>query len=401
MLVGVDDDSLKWDRPQETVSIARDLGLKAFRITVAWRSGQSRLTGRERRLLDSAVAATWGLRLVVAVYGPPDEAPQDSFERAQYCGYVAELLRTYPTVNDVVIWNEPNVSRFWRPQFDADGASAAPEAYEALLARCWDTLHAARSSVNVIAATSPRGNDNPLATSNVSHSPVTWYREVGAAYRASGRGAPILDTIGHNPYPATTSEPPWAEHPDSSSVGQGDYGKLIAVLEDAFGDTAQPLPGREGVTIWYMEQGFQSTIEFDKAGLYTGSETDGDALPPWSPDAAAAESDGPAPDQATQLADAVRFAYCQPYVGAFFNFELADEPSLLGWQSGVLWVDKTPKPSYYAFKRAVADVNAGSVDCAAFPSPGAHSASTQPIRFNAPPKVPEKPTPKIPVVIVG
>ena len=73
-----------------------------------------------------------------------------------------------------------------------------------------------------------------------------------------------------------------------------------------------------------------------------------------------------ADDQATQLADALRLAYCQPYVGAFFNFLLADERSLGGWQSGLLWANWQPKPSYRSFAHAVADIRRGWVDCAAF-----------------------------------
>ena len=52
------------------------------------------------------------------------------------------------------------------------------------------------------------------------------------------------------------------------------------------------------------------------------------------------------PDQASQLKDAVELAYCQPAVGAFFNFQFIDEVGLGGWQSGLLWADGTPKPSY-------------------------------------------------------
>jgi hypothetical protein len=63
-------------------------------------------------------------------------------------------------------------------------------------------------------------------------------------------------------------------------------------------------------------------------------------------------------DQATQLGDAVRLAYCQPYVGAFFNFLLADESRLTGWRSGLPWSNWRPKPSYHAFGRAVVDVHA-------------------------------------------
>ena len=64
------------------------------------------------------------------------------------------------------------------------------------------------------------------------------------------------------------------------------------------------------------------------------------------------------------MTDALRVAYCQPGVAAFFNFEIADEPSLDGWQSGLLWTDGTPKPSYNAFKTTTRALTARQVDCA-------------------------------------
>jgi hypothetical protein len=69
------------------------------------------------------------------------------------------------------------------------------------------------------------------------------------------------------------------------------------------------------------------------------------------------------PDQASQLTDAIRLAYCEPAVGAFFNFLLADEPDLHGWQSGVMFSDWTPKPSYRTLKSVIAEVNSHRVDC--------------------------------------
>jgi hypothetical protein len=112
-----------------------------------------------------------------------------------------------------------------------------------------------------------------------------------------------------------------------------------------------------------MEQGFQTEVDQTKNGLYRGTETDRRALPAWLGRTLASAIDGPAPDQATQLTDALNLAYCQPAVAAFFNFELADEPSLAGWQSGLLWTDRTPKPSYQPFKAAVRNVASGRVDC--------------------------------------
>jgi len=370
LLVGVADDTLKWsDKPtaQRALTYSRDLGLRAVRVTVPWTPGQTRLGVLDRQPVDRMILATWGggLRVVLAIYGKADDAPQTDAQRDAYCQFVAGLLHRYPGVHDVVIWNEPNSSRFWRPQFAANGTSMAPAAYEALLARCWDVLHAARPGVNVIAASAPRGNDNPGASSNVSHSPVNFYRKLGRAYRQSGRRLPILDTVGHNPYPVTNAERPWTRHPGSTTISQGDYGKLMAVLQEAFGGTAQPIPGRRGVTIWYMEQGFQTTVDAAKTALYRGRETDRQLLPPFF-SLAAAVTAGLAPDQATQLSDALQLAYCQPAVGAFFNFELADETNLAGWQSGLLWSDLTPKPSYVAFRTAVRRVGSGRVDCAGY-----------------------------------
>jgi hypothetical protein len=365
--VGVADDTLKWtDRQQAepALAYAHDLGIRAVRVTVPWRPGETRLGVDDRRPVDRMILATWGggLRVVLAVYGRADDAPQTEAERNNYCGFAASLLRRYPGVNDVVIWNEPNANGFWRPQFDANGASAAPAAYEALLARCWDALHAVRATANVIAASAPRGNDNPASRSS-SHSPVNFYSKLGEAYRASGRSRPILDTVGHNPYPAANTERPWVRHTSSKAIGEGDYEKLMGVLREAFGGTGQPVPGEGRVSIWYMEQGFQTAVDQAKAGLYHGTETDRRALPAWLGRTLASAIAGPAPDQATQLTDALNLAYCQPAVAAFFNFELADEPSLAGWQSGLLWTDRTPKPSYQPFKAAVRNVASGRVDC--------------------------------------
>jgi hypothetical protein len=115
-----------------------------------------------------------------------------------------------------------------------------------------------------------------------------------------------------------------------------------------------------------MEDGFQTRVDPRLATAYIGRENDLFALAAAGVRQVA--GGGPVVDQATQLADAVRLAYCQPYVGAFFNFLLADERSLTGWQSGVLWANWRPKPSYYGFRRAVFDVVADDVDCTAIRS---------------------------------
>jgi hypothetical protein len=280
------------------------------------------------------------------------------------------VLVRYPRIRDVVIWNEPNKSGFWRPQYDGAGRSVAPASYEALLAHCYDVAHALRPDLNVLTSTSSRGNDDPNARSNVSHSPGAFIRGMGAAFRSSGRARPVFDTVGHHPYGEHSAERPWRKHPLSSTIGEGDWDKLVQAYHDAFAGTPQPNPGRcvagRCASIWYMEVGYQTKLEPAKAGYYRGrenSETTVAAVGPGDPPGKQPDERSPAPDHGTQLADGIRLAYCQPYVGAYFNFLLQDENDLEGWQSGVLWADGTRKGSYPAFAQAVRDVAAGNVDC--------------------------------------
>jgi hypothetical protein len=365
LIVGVGEDNLM-GRPAQTIAVARDLGVRAFRLSLVWEPGRTHLSPAARAGLDNAVVAAGGTRLVLAIYGEGGLAPLSPADRSNYCTYARNVLEQYPQINDVVIWNEPNLAYYWWKQFNADETSAAPADYEALLAHCWDLLHAFRPGVNLIGpVVSLWGNDNPEALSNISHSPLSFIRKLGEAYRASGRARPILDTFGHHPHPASADERPWKRHDASVYVSLGDWGKLMNALTEAFEGTAQPIPG-EGPSIWWLEVGYQTLVDEDKKHLYRGTESWRGAVPAFvggEPDFPAPSAESPAPDQATQLIDSVRLSYCQPYVEAFFNFLLWDEPQLGRWQSGVLWADGSPKGSYQGFKRAIAEANDRRVDC--------------------------------------
>ncbi|HEY7536486.1 MAG TPA: hypothetical protein VH721_00735 [Gaiellaceae bacterium] len=360
--VAVTDDAFLY-KPSVAADAARELGLKAFRVSLSWAPGQLAMSPGDVADFDRMVRATTGLRIVVTVYGTARAAPLDDAARDAYCSYVRDLLTRYPAINDVVIWNEANLGFFWQPQFKADGTSAAPSAYEALLARCWDVLHAARPGVNVIMTTSPAGNDNPNAGSNVSHSPGAFIRKLGAAYKATGRAKRIFDTVGHNPYGMSSAEPPWQRHLTPSHIAEGDADRLVQALVDGFGGSAQPVPGHCGgagsscPSIWYLEAGYQTFPDAARQGVYTGRENDAASVG----DIALASG---GLTQSTQLTDGIKLAYCQPYVGAFFNFLLWDEPALERWQSGVLWADGTRKASFDALKQVAAAAASGGVDCA-------------------------------------
>ena len=53
----------------------------------------------------------------------------------------------------------------------------------------------------------------------------------------------------------------------------------------------------------------------------------------------------------------------KPAVSGFLNFGLLDEDKLGGWQSGLLWRDGSRKPSYDAFKSAIAEIRRRDTDC--------------------------------------
>lgn len=347
LIVGVTDDTAKWMARQDgVVGVHRDLRLMAVRVTVPWRPGHVRPTKRQQIYLHRiSRMIQLNDRIVLSVYNLAPYAPTTTDEQRQYCGFLRHVVRRIPLLHDIQIWNEANSPVYW-PE------DAGPAAYEALLARCWDALHRLPTLVNVISSTAPR------------HDPAGFIVGLAAAYRASGRTQPLVDTFGHNPYPKDSAEPPSASHKGTDFIGEGDYQTLVDRLRSSFDGTGQPAPGVRGVSIWYLETGFQTVPPPDKRRFYRGRENDPRPLQALAPQSL----DGPAAvDQGSQLRDAMLLAYCQPFVTGFFNFELLDEDRLGGWQSGLLWRDGTRKPSYEVFKDTLDQVRQKDVDCSKVP----------------------------------
>jgi hypothetical protein len=338
MLVGVDDDWVKWRNDTSgLVGIQRDAGFESVKVSFPWRPGMLQPGTAERHYIERLGRMTL-LRqhVVLAFTGSAAHPPQTRMLRDQFCGYAHEVVESLPAVTDVVIWNETNSPSFWRPQ------EMAPAKYGLLLGRCWDVLHGLRPEINVISSTAAR------------HEPLQFLRSMAKAYKKSHRPRPLVDTFGHNPYPLFPAEPPSAVHA-GGYVGQGDYPRLVETLQRGFSGTPQPVPGRQGAQIWYLEDGFQTRSPFG-TGIYSGRETESILLPPLARP--------PFVDQAGQLTDALKLAYCgQPYVGAFFNFQLADEKRLGGWQSGLLWANWQPKPSREPVRHLISEIGQGAVSC--------------------------------------
>jgi hypothetical protein len=250
-----------------------------------------------------------------------------------------------PGVRHVIVGNEPNINRFWLPQFGLDGANAASPAYLQLLAETYDALKAVSSSVRVYGgAVSPRGSDRP-GGSRPTHSPTAFIRDLGLAYRASGRTRPVMDAFVIHPYGDNSSQPPTFAHPLSTTITIADYTKLVALLGEAFDGTAQR---GSDLPIVYGEYGVESQIPESKAALYTGTE-------PATTRPVAEET------QASYYQQALGLAFCQPTVEATLIFLSRDERALPTWQSGVYYVDGTAKSSLARVTEALDRSTGGSV----------------------------------------
>jgi hypothetical protein len=337
--VGAVDDAVRSD-PSGLLDQLTDSGLRAVGATSIWEPGRTAPSAAEAAALAAVVAgaAKRDVRVFLAVYPRGSRTtPVTPPARAEFAAYIGALVRSLPALDDVIIGNEPNLNRFWLPQFGPNGEDVAAPAYLALLAQAYDAAKSARPDVRVWGgATAPRGIDRP-GTGRDTHSPTTFIRDLGAAYRASGRTAPVMDGFVHHPYADSSSAPLDLPHPRTTTIGLADYDKLVGLLAEAFDGTGQP---GSDLPILYGEIGVETIVPAGREHLYTGRET-GQPVSEAS--------------QARAYERVLQVAACQPTVDAVLLFHLRDEPALEGWQSGVRLVDGKPKQSDDAVHDAVTD----------------------------------------------
>ena len=323
-------------------------GFRAVRITSMWTPGSATPTDDELRTIRNVVDAGVrnGVRVYVTVQSPGSRTtPLTDEDRADFASYAAAIVRGAPSLEHVIVGNEPNLNRFWLPQFAPDGSSASPAAYFALLAQTYDAIKAVSPDVSVYGgALSPRGTDRPNGT-RPTHSPTTFIQGLGAAYRASGRTRPVMDALSIHVYGDNSSIAPSVGHPLNTSIGVADYDKLVRLLGEAFDGTAQP---GSSLPILYGEYGVESEIPPSKASLYTGTE----------PTTTKPVSEA---TQAAYYREALALAFCQPTVVGMLLFLSTDERGRANWQSGIHYVDGTPKTSQTRVTEALDRTTGGSI----------------------------------------
>ena len=337
--VGANDDTGKYaaDAGASFYAEMAALGMRQAVITVRWQPSDP-LALSERPLLDLSVGAARraGLDVVLATYPyPPREIESGLAQPEAFGSWLGELARAYPDVRQYVVGNEPNQGAFWRPQFTRASLRSA-RAFGPFLAAGYDALEAVDPDLTVVGVgLSPRGNDRPLARSNVSTSPVRFLAALGRWYRTSGRDRPLMDGFSFHPYPNVATDPlargyPWP------NAGFVNLDRVKQALWDAFAGTAQPTT-LDGLRLYLDEVGWQ----VDTTGLdgYSGGEN------------VAVTSER---TQAAIYGELVRRAACDPDVAQVNIFGFRDDALRTGFQAGLHRVDGTPRPAAAAVGAAIA-----------------------------------------------
>lgn len=280
-------------------------GLGALRMTLVWPS--------EAPTPDpSAIAALdrlpGGADLVLELYA--STLPTDAAGRAALAAYAAAVASQVPTVRDVIL---------------GPAATAATAAsYEAALAAVYDAVHQAAPTVRV---------DGEL---DGAQAPAATLAALATAYRASGRTAPLMDELAFQPAASAGS--------DEWTIAS--LGSLEAGLSSDFAGTTQ---AGSSLPLIVDNLAFASAIPHAKTALYQ------------SPSASNGLSE---PAQAASYESALAAAGCEPQVTAVLIEQLVDTAGG-GGQSGLYYVDGTPKASLDPVLQAVAAAQGATRGCRA------------------------------------
>jgi hypothetical protein len=351
MLVGAAEDEVRQPTLTETkakLDLLQLIGLDAIRVTSIWDPANPSPSANEITTLQNVAQAARldAMQAFVSVYNFGSRTtPLTEADQASFASYAATIAQQVPDLRNFIIGNEPNLNRFWLPQFNPDGTDAAAPAYLSLLYRTYTSLKAVSPDVRVFGgAISPRGIDRP-GTGRDTHSPTVFIQDLGTSYRASGLTGPVMDALAIHPYPENSTVPPTFAHPNTTPIGIADYTKLVGLLTTAFDGTGQP---GSTLPILYAEYGVETQIPAAKASLYTGTE-------------AATIKPVPESTQGDFYKQAIALSFCQPTVMGLLIFHAFDESALDRFQSGLYYADGTPKSDLPVVRDAVRQSRGGVI----------------------------------------
>jgi hypothetical protein len=352
--VGIADDRvLLAGGPEADAAVAewQDLGIQQVRIYALWSriGGTSPSAPYDWDQLDHAVdrVVAAGMRPLLTITGP---GPLWSSRRAErgdprwdpdpelFADFARAVAARYgDRVDRYVIWNEPNLGSWLRPQAACFGKvcnPVSPHLYRGLVRAAYPAIHAADPGAQVlIGAMSSRGTT--LRAENSTLRPMAFLRALGCVDtrfhrvrngRCTGFHPAKGDGFAFHPHGVLTAPEKAFPNPDDVSIAS------LPRLESAL-DRIQRAGGLKAST--------------RRLGLYIdeyGYQTD-------PPDRVAGVS---ARTQSSWLQRAAYQAWRDPRVKLFTQYLWRDEPiepdgSYSGWQSGLRYADGRAKPALKTF----------------------------------------------------
>ena len=301
------------------------------------------------RTIGELVAA--GIKPIITVTGPapiwgssvpsrrmPSYKP-DPVKFAQFARAVAE--RFAASVDEYVLWNEPNIAQWLQPQSDCTSRGCTPQApalYRAIAAKAIPAIKAGDPGAQVLFPALASGGKTPNKRNN-DLKPLTFLRALGcvdATYRAE-RKSPFCrsgfkpingDGIAYHPHSRTAS--PDKAQSDSDSAAFGDLARLFGAV-----DRIQKAGG-------FLNDG-SKTRKFSFAFTEFGYQTN-----PPDPVLGVSLS-----NQSAYVQHATYMAWKNPRVTMLIQYLWRDDAvgagNFSGWQSGMFGFDGRPKPLAAAF----------------------------------------------------
>jgi hypothetical protein len=350
---GIADDRVLLNGGEEAdkaVAEWKDLGIQTVRIYALWsRIAPNSPTGEnDWAQLDAAVSrvVNAGMKPILTITGPGPLWVSRRSERGeprydpdpklfgQFAGAVA--ARYGDRVDRYIIWNEPNLGGWLRPQGQCRGSKCtpvAPHLYRALVQAAYPAVHAADSKAQVlIGAMSSRGST--LHTENSNERPMFFLRALGcvdAKFKklSSGRckhyKAVPADGFAFHPHGVLAA--PEKAFPNKDDISIAELSTLTKALDKL--RSLKRIKSAKRLNLYIDEFGYQTNPPdvFTGVSLRTQDE--------W-------------------LQRAAYQAWRNPRVKLFSQYLWQDEPRSIndefgGWQSGLRFQDGDAKPALKHF----------------------------------------------------
>ena len=247
------------------MTLLRLAGFSSVRVTSQWQGTEATPSETELTVLRNVAGAAQlsAVRVYLSIYPTGSRVtPLTPEARELFAAYVTSLKQQLPSIKDVIIGNEPNINRFWLPQFGPNGSDVAAPTYTALLARSYDAVKLVDPATRVWGgALAPRGIDRPgtgATRTRRLRSSRTWASPTARVDATQ----PIMDGLAFHPYADTSGQSPDTPHPNSTTIGLADYDRLMRTLATAFDNSPQ---AGSLLPVLYDEFGVESKIPAGKA----------------------------------------------------------------------------------------------------------------------------------------